>query len=378
MSATARVIPVSSRRQLGRFVDLPYALYRDNPYYVPQLRMDQLNVLNPKKNPFFQHGKIQCFLAEDTDGNVLGRIAGIVNGMHLQKYDDGIGFFGFFECVERTDVATALLDAASEWLREQGMTGVRGPTNPSMNDVAGLLVDGFDRRPSIMMAYNPPYYEEFLVDYGFERAMTMWAYFIHQKYARYDRMRRGVEIVRKRNPDARLRTLDMSRFEEEAKTILDIYNRAWSANWGHVPMTDAEFQHLAREMKQIVDPRIVFIIEKDGIPVAFSISLPDMNQALAAIRNGRLLPFGLLRLLVHAKVAGINECRTILMGVLPEHRHRGYDVLLNGEIMERGPELGYAGSEMSWLLEVNRPMMNTAIGLGGVPDKEYAMFERKL
>ncbi len=375
MSGSVVVQPVRTRRDLAQFVDFPYTLYRDNPWWVAPLRMDQHRVLNKRKHPFFHHGRLQSFLARNAAGEVVGRISAIVNGMHLEKYHDGTGFFGFFESIEDYDVARALLDAAADWLRGQGLQAMRGPANPSLNEVAGLLVDGFDRRPAILMPYNPPYYEDFFLQYGFERAMTMWAYYIHQKYARYDRMRRGVEIIRKRNPDTRLRTLDMSRFDEDARIVLDIYNKAWSQNWGFVPMTEAEFSALAHELKQIVDPRIVFIVEKEGVPVGFSISLPDLNQTLVKNRNGRLFPLGLPRLLLHAKMVGISEIRTIMMGVLPEHRHRGYDVLLNAEIFERGPELGYMGSEMSWLLEVNRPMMNTAISLGGTPDKEYALFE---
>lgn len=372
-----RVRRVASRRDLARFIDFQYAHYAGNPNWVPQLRMDIQKTLNPQKNPFYEHGKIELFLAEDERDRVIGRIAGIVNGMHLKKYADGNGFFGFFECVEEYGVAERLFDAAGEWLRGQGLTGVRGPTNPSMNDVSGLLVTGFDRQPSIMMPYNPPYYPIYLERYGFTRAMTMWAYYIHKKYLSIDKLHRGVNLVYRRNPSITLRKLDMAHFDRDAQMVLDIYNDAWSNNWGHVPMTPKEFAHLAKDLKQIVDPNIVFFLEDAGRPVAFSISLPNLNLALQHM-DGRLLPFGLPQLLLRGKFGGIYECRTLLMGVIKEYQGMGLDAILNLQIMIEGPSHGYQASEMSWVLDSNQAMMNAVISYGGVMDKEYAMYERAL
>ncbi len=373
-----QVHPVTSRADLKRFVDFQYDHYRGNEVWIPPLRRDVHHTLNPKKNAFFEHGSIQPFLAVDQEGSVVGRIAGIVNGMHLRKYDDGTGFFGFFESIDDFDVASALLEAVRSWSSEQGLTGLRGPTNPSMNDTAGLLTDGFDREPAVLMPYNPPYYEAFLLRFGFERAMTMWAYYIHKKYVHLEKLRRGVEIVKRRNPGLRLRTVDMDRFDEEAKSILHIYNDAWSDNWGHVPMTDAEFAQMAKEMKQIVDPNIVFLLEDDGRPVAFSISLPNVNQLLRHVDDGRLLPLGLPKMLTYAKFGGLYECRTPLMGVLRNYQGRGLDAILNLAIIEKGPEHGYDASEMSWVLDSNMRLRNALESFGGVVDKQYAMFEMTL
>ncbi|ARA93200.1 hypothetical protein AWN76_008540 [Rhodothermaceae bacterium RA] len=378
MTAPITVRPVRSRADLKRFIDLPYRLYHDTPAWVAPLRRDVARTLNPKTNPFFEHGTIQSFLAEDARGTVVGRIAAIVNGMHLKKYDDGNGFFGFFETIEDETVARALLDAACAWLRQQGLTGVRGPANPSLNDTAGLLVDGFDREPSILMPYNFPYYEDYLTRYGFERAMTMWAYYVHKKYVRVDKLRRGVEIVRRRNPSISLRKLDMSRIDEDARHVLDIYNEAWSENWGHVPMTPAEFQHLVQDLKQIVDPEIVYILEDAGTPIAFSVAIPNLNLALKHVRDGRLLPFGLPRLLGASTFGGIYECRMPLMGVRKKYHGRGLDSILIYETIVRGPQAGYDACEMSWVLDSNKVLLNALHSLGGVVDKEYAMFERSL
>jgi hypothetical protein len=225
------------------------------------------------------------------------------------------------------------------------------------------------------MPYNPAYYEDYLLQYGFSRAMTMWAYYIQEKYRKMERMHRGVDVIRRRNPDLNVRMLDMSRFDEEARTILEIYNDAWSENWGHVPMTDAEFSHLAKDLKQIVDPRIVFILEKVGRPIGFSISLPNMNQVLRHVRDGRLFPFGLLQLLLRSKFGGVYEIRTLLMGIVKEYQGKGFDAVMNLASLTSNTGTEYTGSEMSWILDANKPMINAIEALGGVKDKEYAMFQ---
>ena len=258
------------------------------------------------------------------------------------------------------------------------LRGVRGPANPTMNDVAGLLVDGFDRQPSILMPYNKPYHKDYLERYGFARAMTMWAYYVHKKYVRTDKMARGVELVKRRNPGIRLRALDMKRFDEEADAVLDIYNDAWSRNWGHVPMTKNEFKKLAKDMKQIVDPRMVFLLEDGERPVGFSISLPNLNLALRHVKDGRLLPMGLPKLLAYSSFGGIYEVRMPLMGVRQAYQGRGLDAILVYETIVQGPRIGYDACEMSWVLDVNHVLRNSLDSMGGVVDKEYAMFEKSI
>ena len=377
------VRPVVSGKDRRRFLDLPYRLYDGHPHWIAPLRMDQAKAIDPKKNPFFEHGEIALFLAENARGEVVGRIAAIVNGMHLRKYADSNAFFGFFETVEDYAVAEALLDAATGWLRARGYTGVRGPVNPSMNDTAGLLVEGFDREPSILMPYNPPHYVDFLERYGFERAMTMWAYYVHEAYVNKDKLRRGAEIVMRRNPGLRLRTLDMDRFWEDADAVLRIYNEAWSQNWGHVPMTEHEFRHLAKDLKQVIEPELVYILELEGDggtrePVAFAISIPNLNQALRHLPNGRLFPLGLPKLLAYAKLGAVYEVRMPLMGVLPAYRGRGFDAVVIDATIRNGLAAGYDACEMSWVLDVNAPLVNALDKLGAVRDKEYAMLEMTL
>ena len=373
---TVTVRPAESRADLKRFIDLPYRLYAGHPHWIPPLRRDVAHTLDPKKNPFFEHGQIQPLLAEDASGAVVGRIAAVVNGMHLEKYDDGVGFFGFFECVEEFAVAEALFEAAAGWLRARGLRAMRGPASPSLNDTAGLLVDGFDREPSILMPYNPPFYEDFLTRGGFERVMTMWAYYVHKKYIDTAKLRRGADIVFRRNPGLTVRTLDMSRFDEEARTVREIYNEAWAENWGHVPMTEAEFEKLAADLKQIVDPSMVFFLEMEGRPVAFSICLPNLNQALKHIPDGRLVPTGLVKLLGYAKFGGIYEVRMPLMGVRRAYQGKAFDVILILRTIEDGPGNGYDACEMSWVLDTNQVLKNALGTFGALVDKQYALFER--
>ena len=368
------VRPVTSRSDRQRFLDFPYGHYADDRTFVPPLRMDQAKVIDAKKNPFFEHGDIQLFLAERA-GEVVGRVAAIVNGMHLQKYADGNGFFGFYETIEDADVSTALLDAATGWLKQRGLTGVRGPTNPSMNDVAGLLVDGFDRPPSILLPYNKPYYAGYLEDYGFTTAMTMWAYYVHDAYINSRKMARGAALVKRRYPGLTVRQLDKSRFYQEVDTAMGIYNLAWAENWGHVPYTPHEARHLADDLKQILEDDIFLFVEDEGRPVAFSASLPNLNRALQRIPNGRLLPTGLAKLLAWGQFGGIYEIRMALMGVLPDYRNRGIDALLIHQTIVNGRARGYEAAELSWVLDVNTRLVNALDNLGAVRDKEYAMYE---
>lgn len=376
-SSAVQVQPVTGRSGRKTFIDFPYTFYPDAyPQWVPPLRREVSHVLDPSKNAFFEHGEMQMFLARQ-NGQVVGRIAAIVNGMHLKKYEDANGFFGFFECIDDYKVAEALLNTAAEWLREKGLTGMRGPANPSLNDTAGLLVGGFDAQPFILMPYNPPYYEDFLERYGFERAMTMWAYYVHKKYVEFDRLKRGAALVKRRTPGLTLRTLNMDDFDQEARRVLDIYNEAWSDNWGHVPMTDAEFDQLASQLKKIVEPEMVFFVEHKGEPVAFSITLPNINQALQHVPDGRLFPLGLPKLLLNANY-GIYECRMPLMGVRSEFQGKGLDALLVLATIENGPPNGFDACEMSWVLDTNERLKNHIESLGAVVDKEYAMLETSI
>jgi GNAT superfamily N-acetyltransferase len=372
------VTPVRSWRDRKAFIQFPFDLYADSPYWVPPLRMDVAKLINPKKNAFFEHGDMQLFLARNPQGRVVGRIAAIRNGMHLKKYDDGVGFFGFWETIDDVAVSTALFEAAAGWLRQQGLRAMRGPTNPSMNDVAGLLVNGFDRQPAILMPYNHPWFVEHLTTLEFQRVMTMWAYWVHAKYINQEKLIRGSALLKRRYPDVTIRTMDKSRFTEEARLLMDIYNDAWSNNWGHVPMTEREFDQLASEMKQIIDERLVIFAEEKGEAIGFAVLLPDLNHAFKTLKNGRLLPTGLFKLLFLASSGVIHESRLPLMGVRKSHQGKAIDTMLVNEVVINGIGLGYLAADMSWILDNNYPMRNMLENMGSVKDKEYGMFEKAI
>lgn len=377
-SGPVTVREASSGTHEKAFLDFPFRLYgKDHRYWVPFLRMDQKNLFNLKKNPFFEHGEIQRFIAEQ-NGRVVGRIAAIRNGKHLETHKDGVGFFGFFECVDDQSVANALFEVAESWLKQKGLTAVRGPTNPTLNDTSGLLVNGFLREPFVLMPYNPPYYERLIAESGFERAMTMWAYYVHASRVNEAKFKRGVNIVYRRHPELTIRPLDKSRLKEEIGLALSIYNRAWEENWGNVPYTESEAMHLAKEVKPILDPDLFLFAELGGGTVGFSVSLPNANTALLHVKDGRLFPLGIPKLLARMSFGAVHELRMPLLGVLPEHQGKAFDAPLIYETIRTGRRKGYDACELSWVLDTNHVLINALEKLGAVRDKEYALFEKQL
>ncbi len=243
---------VESAADRKRFVKLPWKIYRGDPHWVPPLLFDRLKLIDQKKNPFYRHADMKMFLAE-RDGELVGRIAAIVNHNHLAIYNDKTGFFGFFECINHRETAAALFDAAASWLAGQGMEIVRGPANPSVNDEYGLLVDGFDSSPVILMTYNPRYYTTLIEEYGFRKAKDLYAYLLHNETTVSPKLARIQAAVRERE-QITIRNIDLKNLKEEVKILKDLYNRAWQPNWGAVAMTDAEFDFLAADLKQVISP----------------------------------------------------------------------------------------------------------------------------
>lgn len=376
--AAVSVFRVNSSSARRAFISYVYRLYQSDQFWIPPLRLDVARVLNPKKNAFFEHGQIELFLAKDKSGLIVGRIAAIVNGMHLKKYDDGVGFFGFFECEDDSNVAQLLFETASDWLRKQGLRAMRGPVNPSLNDTAGLLVDGFERQPAILMPYHKPYYERLLLEVGFERVMTMWSYYANARLINEERLNRGAKIVLGRNPNFTIRIIDMDDWENEVRIMLDIFNDAWSENWGHVPMTKREIQQLSDEMRMIVIPELINFVEDDGEPIGFSASLPDLNYIFSTIRNGRLFPTGGLKLLLGMKLKLVRETRMPLMGVKKSHHGKGVDSLIVADMLKRHRSIGMQGCEMSWVLDSNNRMKNFLTSMGAVQENEYALYEKSI
>jgi hypothetical protein len=367
------VQPVLNKKDWNAFVKFPYHHYKKDPNWVPPLLMDQKVLLNPQKHPFYEHAKTQLFLAMK-EGRVTGRIAAIVDDKHNEFQEERTGFFGFFETTEDYEIAEKLLSSARLWVKEHGMKTFRGPVNPSQNEDCGLLIDAFDSPPVLMMTYNPPYYIDFIERFGLKKAMDLYAYYIDDKSGPPEKLVRVAEAVRERE-NLTVRPINMKDFDNEAKKVWTIYNKAWSKNWGFVPMTEPEFNHLAKNLKQIVVPDIALMAEINEEPIGFSLSLPDLNKALIHT-NGRLLPFGLIKLLWFSRK--IDTIRIIIMGVIHEYQKRGIDAIFYLDTWRNAVKKGYWRGEMSWILENNDMMNRAARMLGGRIYKTYRMYEMQL
>ncbi len=365
---------VATRRDLRAFQKLPWSIYRNIPQWVPPLLWEERKLLDPAKgHPFHEHAETALFLARD-NGAVIGRIAACVNHLHNEAQRDKTGFFGFFEVVDDRETAQALFEAAGAWLAERGMEAMRGPASYSVNEVCALLVDGFEAPPVVMMSYNPPYYQDLIEAAGFHTVKDLVAYQVRDtdvpraelgELASRIRNRRGLVV----------RSADLKHLDAELGPVRVIYNEAWAGNWGAVPMTDAEIDHFAKSLKPILKEGLALVAEIEGEAVGFALSIPDINRALLRI-NGRLLPFGIVRLLVEERK--IDSVRTLALGIRPEYRRRGVDVVLLDEIVSRAVASGYYQSEMGWILEDNLVMRQPLDRLGGKVVKRYRFYERPI
>lgn len=366
------MVPVEGADAREAFVRLPWPIYEGDPSWVPPLLADVRTRLDPTEHPFHEHSDVRLFLALRGDRPV-GRIAAIHNRRHVAFHDEPVGFFGFFECERSEATAAALFGAAEEWLAARGMRTMRGPASFSTNEEAGLLIEGFDTPPALMMPYNPPWYEELVTGQGFTPAKTLLAYWLEaSEPPAY--LERAESLVRRRNPGLSVRALRMSEFDREVERIRAIYNAAWETNWGFVPMTDAEFRHMASDLKPVVEPELALLAEDaEGRPVGFALSLPDLNQAIRHA-NGRLFPFGLLRILWHRRK--VDAVRVITLGLVEEFRGKGVDALLYLETFRRGNALGFERGEFSWILEDNEPMRRPLERFGATVHKRYRLYDR--
>ena len=365
---------VQTKKELNAFIKLPWKVYKNDPHWVPPLILDMKKILNKKKNPFFNHSDAELFLAQK-DGEVVGRVAAIINNNHNNTHNEKTGFFGFFECLNKPEAAKELLNSAEAWVKEKGMTSFRGPTNFSTNDTCGFLTEGFDLSPAIMMTYNPKYYLNFIKESGLNKVKSFYAYYLHHNTPMPERF---INFAKKTLQDKslRFRNINMKDFKNEVEIIQQIYNDAWENNWGFVPMEKAEFTHMAKDLKPVVDPDIIFIAEVDGEPAGFSLALPDYNQILKNI-NGRLLPFGIFKLLLNKKK--ITAVRVITLGVRHKfQKKRGLAPAFYYETYMRGINKGYSSGEFSWILEDNVLMNRALEGIGAKVYKKYAMYEKNI
>lgn len=370
------VRPVRNRRDLEAFIDVPYDVQGADPMWVPPLRREIRSHLDRRRNPFFEYGDAEYFLAE-RDGVVAGRIAAIVNRLHDDTHGDGRAFFGFFEAVDDQSVTDALVESAAAWVSERGHAVMRGPASFSVNHEFGLLVDGFDTPPTPMMPHNPRRYGTHLERAGCAPVKDLLAYeggTSSHWPPPPERATRAVELVRRRL-DLTVRPVDIRRFQDEVSTVKDIFNACWKDNWGFVPLTDGDVRHMAASLKPVVIPELVPIIEREGRPIACALAIPDVNFVLRRHRSGRLLPAvpDLLWSLWRRRVPRI---RILLLGVLPEYRGRGVDALVFHWIWTRARRYHVTWGEAGWILDDNAAMRNALERMTFRAYKRYRVYER--
>ena len=362
---------VSTRRDLRQFIRFPYRLYADDPNWVPPLWSEQWAQFDPKKNPMLDHCDTQFFLLKD-NGQVIGRCSAFVDHLATAHWGEPIGLFGSFECSENEVAAHTLLNAAQEWLAGQGMVKMRGPWSFASQEW-GLEIEGGDRPPVILAPHNPPYYPEYLESFGLRKAVDMMAYLadIDAGYVFPERFLTLTDRIAQRY-GVRVRPVDLRRLEEEVMTIVDLSNRSISDNWGYYPVTAEEARAMARDLQQIVNPDALLIAEdRDGEPIGFALSLPDVNQVLKGL-NGRLFPVGWLKLLFG--IRKISKYRMWGLGVVPAYHGRAIDTLLYRATYEA--LIDRLGSvEINYVLENNHPMNNALLKLGVEPIRRYRVYE---
>ncbi|UCF96995.1 MAG: hypothetical protein JSV89_17730 [Spirochaetaceae bacterium] len=369
MPGSVEVVPVTNRRQLETFIRLPWKIYKGDPNWVPPLLVEQRTTLDTKKNPFFLHSKIQNYLAF-RNGDLVGRISAIIDDNYNDFQQQNSGFFGFFEAINDMAVSRALFSEAAKWIRQQGMDRMLGPTNPSTNTVLGLLIDGFDIPAVLQMPYNPAYYVDLVEDFGLTKAHDLYAYYMEDIVPISDKIQRVAELVRKRK-NVTVRPVNMKKLKEEIQLIKSVYNDAWERNWGFVPWTDEELEYMAADLKMAAIPDLVLFAYVDGELAGWSLALPDLNQAMRHI-NGRLFPFGLLKLLWYSKKTDM--LRVLNLGVRKKFQGMGLDAVFYYETYTRGNKHGFHRGEFSWILEDNHPMRNAMENWGAKIYKTYRLY----
>lgn len=370
------ILPAAAAGDIEQYIRFPFGLYRQFPHWVPPLLMERRDFLNPRKNPVYEYAEIQPFLAR-RGGRVVGTITALRNPRFGQFHpaQRHVGFFGLYECEGDPEASHALLAAAAEWLRTRGLSVMRGPTNFTTNDVLGLLVEGFDDDPAILMPYNPPYYAEQLAQFGCSKVKDVFAFEVRAEdyKGQLDALARKVV----KSGRIAIRPVNLGRWHEELEFVRRCYNEAWADNWGFVPWTDRELAAIAKELKPLIDPRLAFVGEVDGQPAAISIAVPDANEALKLAR-GHLFPFGLFKILWHVKVTGCRRMRVLALGVLPQHRRLGLDGVLIQRTIQNGIPLGYRSAEVGWILEDNEAMLRPLQHIDARRTKVYRVFDRAL
>lgn len=368
-------LDLTNKKALNRFVDLPWSIYKNDPHWVPPLKMAVKDVLNIKKHPFYKTATVKAFVATK-DGVDVGRILAVNNKAYNDFHNTKIGYFGFYETINDQKVSDALLDAATEYAKSFGLNEIQGPMNPGTNYECGLLVNGFEDDPQIMMTYNPKYYITLLENYKLSKVMDLLAYDTNAHFE-MPKIIKDIADRTIKKEKVTFRNLNLKKWNQELDTMFEIYNSAWESNWGFVPMTREEFYHTAKDLKSIVNPELVQIAEVHGKPAGFILTLPDLNQVFKQIPSGKLSPSAIYKILTAKK--RMTRCRVITMGVKREYRKMGLETLLythNHESIKKNPLFNRI--EMSWILESNLEMNKPLIRMGAKAYKTYRIFGKSI
>ncbi|MDR1123603.1 MAG: GNAT family N-acetyltransferase [Elusimicrobiota bacterium] len=366
------MLEILPNADINEFTGLPSELYKGNPFYIPELRADAKKLLT--EDPFWLNAERVLFIAR-REGRPAGRIAAVINRNHNEYWRDKTGFFGFFECEDNAQTAAALTAAAEAWLKQKGCAQMRGPLNPSSNHVCGVLLDNFDKEPCVMMPYNPPYYDGLLQNAGLRKAKDLLAFERTDKDEFSPRMEKIMQRILK-NPAVKIRAINLKNFDEEVETVRNIYNASWARNWGFVPITREEMLHTAKQLKLIVRPELTCVIEYSGAPAGFAVSVPNMNRVLKILGGGIGSPLRLLRALFAWRK--IKDCRMIMLGVHPDCRGKGLELLLVRNIVVEGMAKGWNKAELSWILEDNEAIIQTMLEAGCRRTKTYRIYQKDL
>ena len=355
---------------LKQFVELPYRLYRNDSHWVPPLRIAVKELLDREKHPFYANAEAEFFLAV-YEGQVVGRIAAVLDRAHNRFHNEEAGFFGFYESVNDAAVAKALLDRAWQWLKQRGAKVMRGPMNPSTNYECAMLIDGFDSDPMVMMTYNARYYPELMEAAGLRKAKDLYAYSSSVAGVGTEKSERVADKALA-SAGVTVRPIDMKNFKADVERVWQVYNSAWERNWGFVPMSREEFALMGKEMKQILKPELVLIGEINSRVIGFALALPDVNQALKPA-GGRLFPTGLVKILYYQRL--IKGVRVLVLGVMEEYRASGLAAAFYATLTRNARKLGYRDCEMSWILEDNVLMNRSLAMMGAKRYKTYRIYE---
>ena len=377
-SVEIRLVETSADRKA--FIRTQKVAYRDDPHFVAPLEFEVGQRLDPKSNPVLKTAQHKLWIAY-RNGAPAGRIGAVVNPLHLERYKDETGHFGYFDAIDDEQVFEALLETAEDWLRGQGMKKIAGPYSFSVNEECGMLIDGFDAPPFVMMPHGRPWFQTHTERLGYTKAQDMHAlHYINEKQFIPERRQKFIEKAVS-NPKVEIRNIDFKNFVDDIKTLVGIYNDAWSDNWGFVPFTTEQAEHMAGELRPIITKENVVLCYVNGEPAAMGLVLPNINEAIAEF-DGKLFPFNWAKFLWRLKVKGLKSARMPLMGIVKKYQGKPLGAAFAYKIIDMvnsaNIEKGLEHSELSWILETNPAMLNMLTEMGGQIYKTYRVYEKVL